>query len=167
MVEIFKQLALGSQTFITASYGYITSLDKDTYTAKVMLEPAGVETGWIPIGTVYAGNSYGIAALPELNVHCLVVFEMGNINSGHIVCFNFTSSMPVPGINQGEIIIQQKSGSSIKMLTDGTVEINATSIKLTGNTPVARQGDAVQVNVPGVGSCTGTITGGSSKVKAG
>lgn len=61
-------------------------------------------------------------------------------------------------------------GDAVKvtLTKDGVLDVAVPdSIKLGGETPVARQGDSVQVSVPGIGTCTGTITGGSDKVKVG
>lgn len=51
-------------------------------------------------------------------------------------------------------------------ISNGEINISATKIKLGGSSGVARVGDTVSVNVPGIGTCTGTITSGSSKTLA-
>jgi phage gp45-like len=106
-----------------ASDGYITSLDTDNKLAKVMLQPLGIETGWLPIGFIY-----GIQSLPPEGTGVVVIFEMGNVNVGRILVCDNPSTNPKP---------------------------------------LARVGDTVSVNVPGIGICTGTITSGSTIVQAG
>ncbi|MHB1651674.1 MAG: hypothetical protein ACYCVD_04245 [Desulfitobacteriaceae bacterium] len=109
--------------FMGASSGYITSVDANNQMAKVMLQPLGIETGWLP-------NSYmwGLISFPPEGTEVIVLFEHGNLNAGRIICaFQFP----------------------------------------TNPQPVARLGDTVSVYVPGVGTCTGTITSGSAVIKAG
>jgi hypothetical protein len=42
-------------------HGLVTSYDPDKHLAKVMFQPEGQESGWIPIETGHIGNGYGIA----------------------------------------------------------------------------------------------------------
>lgn len=69
---------------------------------------------------------------------------------------------------QGALMDESKKDSRAYVEIKGSeVIVHAPSIKLAdGTTEVARKGDSVSVNVPGVGTCTGTITSGTSKVKA-
>ena len=134
-----------------------------------MLEPLGQETGWLSIGTMYAGNGFGILAVPDINTEVLVAFEMGNIDCGRLVCFNFNDTDKPPQINTGDVVIVHKSGSFLKFHSDGSVELSPnTTLKIAGGgAALARVGDSVQVSVPSIGTCTGTITSGSAKVEVG
>jgi phage baseplate assembly protein gpV len=170
MLEQFKYTGnQQNKKFLNVSVGTITSVDPDSYTAKVMLEPIGVETEWLPLGTMYAGNNFGLLALPDVGTEVLVVFEMGDIKCGKIICCNFNNIDKPPAVNPGEVIMLHKSGSLLKFNTDGSIEVSPdTVLKLAGGgAGLARKGDEVQVSVPNVGVCTGTITSGSSKVQSG
>ena len=58
--------------------------------------------------------------------------------------------------------------SYIKLKANGDIEIVGGNVKINNGTMgAARIGDAVSVSVPSHGTCTGTITGGSSTVKVG
>lgn len=123
--EQTKRLALDQAAqFMLASDGYITSLDPDKKMAKVMLQPLGIETGWLPLGFIF-----GLISMPPEGTNVIVLFEMGSLNVGRIlVC------------SDPEIANPQ---------------------------PIARVGDTVAVEVPGIGTCTGTITSGSQIVQSG
>lgn len=99
-----------------ASDGYITSVDTVKKMAKVMLQPLGIETGWLPIGFIY-----GIQTMP---IEGVVVFEMGSIDVGRIIACGsptmatqpiarvgdtFSVNVPTIGLCTGTIT----SGSSI------------------------------------------------------
>jgi len=166
LLELTKHMG-GNQTNLrfSASMGHITSVDADKCLAKVMLQPDNIETGWIQIGTLYAGADFGLVALPADGTECLVVFENGNINSGRIVLCNWNDTdYPPTGINQGEVVMIHSSGSYLKFLNTGNVELSpASSLLLAGGgEAVARVGDTCTCPVS-----SGTITSGSSKVTCG
>ena len=72
----------------------------------------------------------------------------------------------------GDMTVKNDSGSTIKLKKNGNVIINNDGDVLigdedTGNTsPVARQGDSVEVDDPDSGTLTGTITDGSDSVES-
>lgn len=123
LIEQTKKLSQEQAAqLMLASDGVITSLDTDKQLAKVMLQPLGIETGWLPIGFIY-----GIKSMPPEGTGVVVIFEMGNLDVGRIlICDD-----PSPNAQ-----------------------------------PIARVGDTVSVDVPGIGTCTGTVTSGSSVVCA-
>lgn len=133
--EVVKELGQrGIQDINIALTGTISSVDPETYTAKVLLGMLGRETGWLPIGSLIAGNGYGILALPDDGAEVTVIFESGDLNAGKILLCNFNQEDPPPQrLNQGEILLQAKSSSSIKLSKDGTVtiETNSANINLT------------------------------------
>jgi phage gp45-like len=126
MLEQFKYTSdQQAAKSLNASTGYITSVDPSTYKAKVMLEPIGIETEWLPIGTMYAGNGFGLLSLPDEGTEVLVVFEMGNISCGKIICCNFNNIEIPPALEVGEVMMLHQSGSFFKFHANGDVELNA------------------------------------------
>jgi phage baseplate assembly protein gpV len=110
--------------FMFASTGYVTSFDRASGAAKVMLEPSGIETGWLPIPTIYVGSGFGFIGDIDDQTECTVVFEGGNPNSGKIVCFHFQDDVP-PTIGAGEAIFFHKSGSIMKFNANGSIAVTA------------------------------------------
>jgi phage baseplate assembly protein gpV len=163
-LELTKQHAQNQASqFMSASTGYITSFDRTAWAAKVMLEPSGIETGWLPMPTTYAGSGFGFVGDIDDQTECSVIFESGNPNNGKIVCLHFEDDTP-PTIGPGEAVFVHKSGSTLRFLANGNVEVNPAGIlALAGGGPaLARVGDST--------SCPaghGTITSGSSKVTSG
>ncbi len=97
---------------------------------------------------------YGISSSGLDDMMVQVIIEEKNIS---IVG---TYDTDRPDVNPGEIIIYSKFGSSIKLDKNGDIIIN------NGGKAIARVDDTVEVNVPGIGTCTGKITSGNNKVKA-
>ena len=181
LVEVLKSLAAEqvNQLMVAAS-GTVTSVDPSTYTAKVMIGALGIETGWLPIGTIYAGPGFGFFALPQQGTINLpgtevtIIFEMGNINAGKIILFNYNDvDTPPAGLEPGDALFQHETGSKLWFKSDGSVELDASTVlRLAGGgAAIARVGDPVTASGSdpqgGTVNVTGTITGGSSRVFSG
>lgn len=151
--------ARGVQNINIASTGTITSVDPVNYLAKVMLGVSGVETGWLPIGTMIAGAGYGVIAIPDIGTEVTVIFDEGNLQTGKIVLSNFNDvDKPPQGMNPGEILVQAKSGAKIKLDKSGHIVLNG------GTKGIARIGDSVDMNPNS--STYGQIVSGNSNILA-
>jgi len=106
----------------------ITSYDPATHAVKVALQPADpdnpTESNWMKLGTIGVGNGFGLAIGPNIGDMVLVVFSDGDAATGSIVGRFFNAedqAIPVPS---GEIWAVHKSGSSLKFLGNGDVQMN-------------------------------------------
>ncbi len=45
--------------------GIVQSFDPNKYAVKVMLQPDGIETGWLPLTSIWVGNNWGLFAPPN------------------------------------------------------------------------------------------------------
>lgn len=148
MIEIFlnqfKQLANAERSNETyLKYGRITAYNPTSYTVRVMLYPEEIETGWLPIGTIWAGNGWGIYCGPLIDMPCKVSFQEGDLDNAIVDCYvNLGAFRPIGGINSGELLLQHSSGSYIKFHNNGNISIHANA--------------ALEVTSPTV-----TVTGGN------
>jgi phage baseplate assembly protein gpV len=104
-------------------FAEITSFDKDTHTAKVTLQPEGVQTGWLPILASGIGAGWGVIASPAIGDQVFVIPQEGNAEHGVIVGRCFSDQQRPPAAPSGEIWMVHSSGSFIKLTNDGTVQI--------------------------------------------
>jgi hypothetical protein len=147
--ELIKHMAQAQNNDTVTATGLITSVDQASYMAKVMLMPWGVETGWLPIGTIAVGNGWGFFHLPLTNTECTVSFQGGSVDNGRILHVNSNAmDAPPTGLVQGEFLLQHQSGSLIHFDNDGNVNI-VTSADLTatvgGDVVLSAQGDVTAV----------------------
>ncbi|MDD2795898.1 MAG: baseplate assembly protein, partial [Acidocella sp.] len=49
-----------------ARFGLVSSFDSATYSAKVLIQPENVLSGWLPIVSTWVGAGWGLAAPPPL-----------------------------------------------------------------------------------------------------
>jgi phage baseplate assembly protein V len=100
-------------------YGTVTSYDPNKYSAKVLIQPEGIATGFLPVAAPWAGNGWGFFAPPSAGDQVVVVFIDGEITAGHVLqpCFN-TSVQPL-SVPSGELWIVHKNGQFAKFTNDG------------------------------------------------
>jgi len=106
-----------------ARYGVVSSVDPQTYTARVVLQPDGVLTGWLPILSQWVGAGWGMACPPGPGDQVLMIPQEGDGEHGVIVGCGFSAVQPAPTAEVGELWLVHQSGSSLKLLNDGTVRI--------------------------------------------
>ena len=111
--------------------GLVTSYDRKTHSAKVVLQPSDpekkVETGWIPIARQHMGNDWGIVIglTPGDGIstgdQVEVTFHDGDLDAGRITgMYHSDQDQPVQ-VASGEIAIVHQSGSKIFLDENGNV----------------------------------------------
>jgi hypothetical protein len=95
-----------------------------------------------------------------------------------LIGFLETDKDTLSALSSGDVQIPFSSDEYIKYSNDVKITLIKSKTKIDGDTEItgklkvdggskraAREGDSVSVYVPGVGTCTGTITSGSDEVK--
>lgn len=109
--------------------GLVTSWDPNKHLAKVMFQPEGHETGWIPVHTMAAGNGSGhMTGLTAgdgktTGDQVEVNYQEGDFETGAIVARLHSSVDMPPVVKSGEQLFATPGqiGSSIKLADDGSV----------------------------------------------
>lgn len=108
--------------------GLVSSYDPDRYAVKVKLQPEGIETGWMPLTSLSVGNKFGIFSPPALGDQIFIAFLEGSGGSPVAVggVYSDEDRPVVDGIGgcpAGETWIVHSSGARIRLLNDGTMEV--------------------------------------------
>ena len=131
--------------FAKPQAGIVTSYDPGTYSAKVMLQPEGTETGFIPIRSIWSGNGWGVFSPPSIGDEVEIQHQEGGKNAPYIALRAFGDKFrPLPAPS-GEFWLVHKTGSCIKLHNDGGVEIDS-PVKLNINSPLTTITGNVIVN---------------------
>lgn len=102
--------------------GTVSGYDASNFLAKVILQPEGTETGWLPISALAVGNGWGIQAAPNIGDMVEVEFAEGGIDAG-LITGRFFSDTSRPGaVPAGEFWVVHQSGSFIKFKADGSIQ---------------------------------------------
>jgi hypothetical protein len=104
-------------------FGIVSSIDTARYAARVMLQPEGVLSGWLPILSPWVGAGWGVACLPAPGDQVMVLAQEGDAEHGVVIGASFSDSARAPQSALGEFWIVHKSGSFLKLLNDGTVQM--------------------------------------------
>jgi hypothetical protein len=119
-------------------FGTVVSVDPARHAAKVSLQPEGVTTGWLPVLSPWVGAGWGICVPPMNGQQVLVLPQDGEGEHGVIVGTAWSDVSATPGAPVGELWLVHQSGSFIKLVGNGTVQINGTvdiagDLNVTGN----------------------------------
>ena len=104
-------------------FGLVTSVDPARYAARVALQPEGVVSGWLPILSPWIGAGWGMSCLPTSGDQVLVLMQEGDGEHGVIVGASWSDAQRAPAAPVGELWLTHRSGTSLKLLNDGTVRI--------------------------------------------
>lgn len=148
----------------------VISYDPSNYCAKVIIQPDGIETGWLPVTSPWIGNGWGLFAPPLIGDMVEVQFQEGSIEAGFIVGRFFSDEQRPLAAPPGEFWLVHQSGSKLKFHNDGTVELVAAGT-LTSSAPQWNHTGPVSitgnVQITGTQSVSGNITGGANITAAG
>lgn len=122
--------------------GIITAYDPSRPAVKVQLQPSGEETGWIPLKSLWVGNGWGLSIGPMIGAVVEVDFDNGNVNVGSAGLQFFNDEDVCPGAPSGEFWLVHQSGSLLKFLNSGQVLIQD------------KAGSSISMNGDGTGTAT-------------
>ena len=119
----------------------VTSVDPATYSARVTIQPENVLSGWLPIASSWVGAGWGFVCAPSPNDQVIVVWQDGDAEQGLILGRFWSNTSQPPNAPAGELWLQHKTGSFIKLHNDGSIESSAATWFHTGTMHVT--GDVI------------------------
>lgn len=105
-------------------FGTVTSVDSRNATARVLIQPEGVLSGWLPVLSQWIGNGWGMVCTLNPGDQVLLVPQEGDIEQGVIIGRSFSDKKMPPVVPGGEFWLVHQSGCSLKICNDGTVRIS-------------------------------------------
>jgi|ERR1700733_11934949 hypothetical protein len=104
-------------------FGTITSVNPQNATARVLIQPDGVLSGWLPLLSQWAGSGWGMVCPPNPGDQVVVVPQEGDVEQGIIIGRSFSNKQMPPAVPAGEFWLVHQSGSFLKLCNDGTIRI--------------------------------------------
>ena len=120
---IRAQAATVDRTIGQARFATVSSFNASNFTARVVLQPDGVLTGWLPVLSCWTGPSWGMICPLDVGDQVFVLPQEGDAEHGVIVGRAFSDKSPPPEVPGGEFWIAHRSGTRIRLRNDGTVLI--------------------------------------------
>ncbi len=121
---IKTQAGMVDRTLGQPRFGTISSFNAADHTARVLLQPEGTVTGWLPVLSPWTGVGWGIVCPLAAGDQVFVLPHEGDAEHGVIVGRAFSSRCPPPQSAEGELWIVHPSGSCLKLKGDGTVSVS-------------------------------------------
>ncbi len=116
-----------------ARFGLVSSFDPAAYAARVMIQPENVLSGWLPVLSAWVGAGWGLAAPLTPGAQVLVIAQEGDAEQGVIVGAVWSAVDQPMGAPAGELWLQHKTGSFLKLHNDGTIALQASQVNIEGN----------------------------------
>jgi phage baseplate assembly protein V len=124
IVNAFKTFAAGlDQLQASPRLATVASVDPETACARVIHQPEDVLSGWLPVLSAWTGNGWGLVCLPNPGDQVLVVPHDGDPASGIVLGSLYSDKRELPVTRPGEFWLVHGSGSFIKLLHDGTIQM--------------------------------------------
>lgn len=107
--------------------GLVTSWDSKNHSAKVMLQPEGVETSWLPVLAHHIGNGWGVLVglTPGdgkiTGDQVEIDFPDGDINQPRVTLRVHSDTDRPPPVESGEILIKHQKGGSLFADKNGNI----------------------------------------------
>jgi phage gp45-like len=136
MAELFDLLNAPAghvrETLAQPRLAVVTSSDPQTATARVLLQPEGVLSGWLPVLTQWVGSGWGISSPPSPGDQVLVIPREGDPQHGLIIGRLYSNTVRPPEAETGEIVICHQTGCSIRLANSGVVIVQG-DLHVSGN----------------------------------
>ncbi|KVQ85578.1 hypothetical protein WK07_04610 [Burkholderia multivorans] len=149
------QAAIERSNTAHSRYAIVRSVDPNSYSVKVELQPDSVLTGWIPVKSQWVGSGWGLASLPTVN-QLVVVDPIEGFNDAWVVSgYLYNDSERPPTSAVGEVRLVHENGSYLRLTNDGKVGINGQAeVDVGGPTINIQATGNVAVNAGGTASVT-------------
>lgn len=134
-----------------ARWGTVQSYDSVKVNAKILMQPEGVLSGWLPVLSPMVGDGYGLLVPPSPNQQVAFIADNGDHNHGIIVGSTWSNAAAAPQppktpggsdapVVPGEAALVSKSGSYILLNNDGSV------LAVNGSMSVLMASDGITIN---------------------
>lgn len=111
------------QTQSRPRFATVASVDVTSATARVMLQPEGVLTGWLPVLSLWTGAGWGMVCPPSPGDQVLVIGQEGDADNGVVIGGAFSNKRPPPPAPLGEFWLVHATGTCLKLRNDGSVQV--------------------------------------------
>lgn len=144
---IYRAAAQVDGTSGQTRIGTVTGYDPVQHAAKVMLQPEGVLSGWLPVASQWIGSGWGLVAALTPGDQVVVVPQEGAAEQGIVVGRLYSTQQQPPQpqnapngsatpVQAGEIALVHQTGATIRLCNNGTIYIQASTINVQGNLAV-------------------------------
>jgi hypothetical protein len=105
-------------------FGTVTSVNIPSTTARVLFQPDGILSGWLPVLSQWVGNGWGMMCPLSPGDQVVIVPQEGDVEQGIIIGRSFSNKQRAPEVPGGEFWLVHQKGSFLKLCNDGTIRMS-------------------------------------------
>ena len=105
-------------------FGTVSSVNPANATVRVVVQPEGVLSGWLPLLSCWIGDGWGVTAPPTPGDQVAIMPQEGDIEQGVVIGCVFSGKQRPPPTPSGEFWLVHRSGTSLKLCNDGTIRVS-------------------------------------------
>ena len=103
--------------------GVVDSYDPGRHAVKVMFPDEEKLSGWLPIGSAWTGNGWGLHMAPAIGAQAVVSYHDGDTNAGFVSHQLFSKTDAPLSVPSGDMWMQHQNGCALRLHSDGLVEL--------------------------------------------
>lgn len=103
--------------------GVVSSYDPATHSVKLLRQPEGVETGFLPLNAHHIGNGWGVMVGPQIGDQFVIGHVLGDVDTPFIAGRLFSDQEKPPSVQSGEMLFQHQKGHKLFFDQNGGVTI--------------------------------------------
>jgi phage gp45-like len=104
-------------------FGTVASVNPSNATVRVIVQPEGVLSGWLPTLSQWVGAGWGMSSPPTPGDQVVLIPQEGDIEQGIVIGCVFSQKQLPPPAPSGELWLVHASGTALKLCNDGTIRI--------------------------------------------
>jgi len=109
--------------------GLVDSYDPNRHAVKVNFPDEEKLSGWLPVGSAWTGNGWGLHMAPVIGAQVVVSYHDGDANAG-FVSHQLYSSVDQPlVVPAGDMWLQHQNGLALKLHANGLLELVSGNIQ--------------------------------------
>lgn len=127
-------------------WGTVASNHPTDMTVKVLLQPEGATTGWLPVASSMVGSGWGIVHKYPVGTPVLCLPDAGDSGNLVVIGASWSKSRMPPAAPEGELWLVHSTGAAIKLLASGHITLqdpSGTTMAFTNNGTVLLIGSLV------------------------
>lgn len=105
--------------------GVVSSYNPNDGTARVLVQPEGTMSGWIPVASQSVGAGWGLHTPLQTGEQVIVLPIDGDSQNPVVVGRLWSNQMRPPVAAGGEMVLRHSSGSYIQLAASGAVTLAA------------------------------------------
>lgn len=111
------------RTAAAGRWGVVTGVDVSAPAVKVLLQPEGVQTDWLPILSHMVGNGWGMVHVPATGTPVFCIPDAADPNNYVVAGATWSTARTPPTSAQGEIVLVHSSGARVALTNDGQLSM--------------------------------------------